>query len=55
MGGNPPLGYRVSERVLVIDPAEAEIVRRIFVLYRELGGVRRVKDATDSGCGRSAA
>src|SRR5215472_17090419 len=47
MGGNPPLGYRVSERVLVIDPAEAETVRRIFVLYRELGSVRRVKDATD--------
>ena len=47
MGGNPPLGYRVSERVLVIDPAEAETVRRIFGLYRELGCVRRVKDATD--------
>src|SRR5262245_15524633 len=47
MGGSPPLGYRVSERVLVIDPAEAETVRRIFVLYRELGSVRRVKDATD--------
>src|SRR5499433_3932258 len=47
MGGNPPLGYRVSERVLVIDPAEAETVRGIFALYRELGCVRRVKDATD--------
>src|SRR5215472_7344822 len=47
MGGNPPLGYRVSERVLVIDPAEAEAVRHIFALYREFGCVRRVKDATD--------
>src|SRR6516162_3196071 len=47
MGGNPPLGYRVSQRVLVIDPAEAETVRCIFALYRELGCVRRVKDATD--------
>src|SRR5215813_1217065 len=47
MGGNPPLGYRVSERVLVIDPAEAETVRRIFALYGEFGCVRRVKDATD--------
>src|SRR5215831_2230561 len=47
MGGNPPLGYRVSERVLVIDPAEAEVVRRIFALYRELGRVRRVKDEAD--------
>src|SRR5499433_1677926 len=47
MGGNPPLGYRASERTLVIDPAEAETVRRIFALYRELGCVRRVKDAAD--------
>src|SRR5215831_6343038 len=45
MGGNPPLGYRVSDRALVIDPAEAETVRRIFALYREHGCVRRVKDA----------
>src|SRR5262249_23878078 len=47
MGGNPPLGYRVSERVLVIDPDEAETVRHIFALYRKFGCVRRVKDATD--------
>jgi site-specific DNA recombinase len=47
MGGNPPLGYRASERTLVIDPAEAETVRCIFALYCELGCVRRVKDATD--------
>src|SRR5262249_58935384 len=36
-----------SERTLVIDPAEAETVRCIFALYRELGCVRRVKDAAD--------
>src|SRR5215468_8705802 len=47
MGGNPPLGYRVSDRALVIDPAEAETVRRISALYRELGCVRRVKDEAD--------
>src|ERR1700755_1296866 len=47
MGGNVPLGYDASERTLVINPAEAETVRRIFALYRELGGVRRVKDETD--------
>src|SRR5262249_19464960 len=47
MGGNPPLGYRVSERALAIDLAEAETVRHIFALYRELGCVRRVKDAAD--------
>jgi hypothetical protein len=47
MGGNVPLGYDASERTLVINPAEAETVRRIFALYRELGYVRRVKEAAD--------
>src|SRR5205823_12837919 len=32
---------------LVINPAEAETVRRIFALYRELGCVRRVKEEAD--------
>src|SRR5437868_12144183 len=35
MGGNVPLGYDASERTLVVNPAEAETVRRIFALYRE--------------------
>jgi len=47
MGGNVPLGYDANERTLVINPAEAETVRRIFALYRELGCVRRVKEAAD--------
>jgi site-specific DNA recombinase len=47
MGGNVPLGYDASERTLVIDPTEAETVRRIFAVYLELGCVRRVKDAAD--------
>ena len=47
MGGNVPLGYDADERALVINPAEAETVRRIFALYRELGCVRRVKDEAD--------
>src|SRR4051812_9149049 len=47
MGGNVPLGYDTSERTLVINPAEAETVRRIFALYRELGCVRRVKEEAD--------
>src|ERR1700720_99720 len=45
--GNVPLGYDASERTLVINPAEGETVRRIFALYRELGCVRRVKEAAD--------
>src|SRR5215467_1397178 len=47
MGGNVPLGYDADKRTLVINPAEAETVRRIFALYRELGCVRRVKDEAD--------
>jgi site-specific DNA recombinase len=47
MGGNVPLGYDASEPTLVINPAEAETVRHIFALYRELGRVRRVKDEAD--------
>jgi len=47
MGGNVPLGYDVDKRTLVINPAEAETVRRIFALYRELGCVRQVKDEAD--------
>jgi hypothetical protein len=42
-----PLGYDASERPLVINPAEAETVRRIFALYRELGCVRRVNEEAD--------
>jgi DNA invertase Pin-like site-specific DNA recombinase len=47
MGGNVPLGYDADERTLVINPAEAETVRRIFALYGELGCVRRVKEEAD--------
>jgi site-specific DNA recombinase len=48
MGGNVPLGYDASERTLAINPTEAEAVRRIFALCRELGSVRRVKQEADS-------
>src|SRR5439155_18312076 len=47
MGGIVPLGYDASERTLVINPAEAETVRCIFALYRDLGSVRRVKEEAD--------
>src|SRR5437899_2569008 len=46
-GGNVPLGYDASERSLAVNPAEAETVRCIFALYRELGCVRRVKEEAD--------
>jgi DNA invertase Pin-like site-specific DNA recombinase len=47
MGGNVPLGYDANERTLIINPAEADTVRRIFALYRELGCVRRVTEEAD--------
>jgi site-specific DNA recombinase len=37
MGGNPPLGYDVKDRNLVVNPAEAEQVRWIFARFIEIG------------------
>lgn len=45
MGGNPPLGYDIVERKLVVNPDEAETVRLIFTLYRDLGSVRLLLSA----------
>src|SRR5262245_2047375 len=47
MGGLVPLGYDASGRALVVNPAEAETVRRIFALYRQFSCVRRVKEEAD--------
>jgi len=40
MGGNPPLGYDVADRKLVVNSGEAETVRLIFRRYLELGCTR---------------
>jgi site-specific DNA recombinase len=48
MGGVVPLGYAVQDRKLVVLPAEAETVRRIFDRYRERGSVRLLKQDLDS-------
>jgi DNA invertase Pin-like site-specific DNA recombinase len=37
MGGHPPLGYDVRDRKLVVNPAEAELVRLIFLRFLDLG------------------
>jgi site-specific DNA recombinase len=37
MGGSPPLGYDVRDRKLVVNPAEAELVRLIFRRFLDLG------------------
>jgi site-specific DNA recombinase len=47
MGGNVPVGYDVKERKLMVNPAEAKIVRKIFSLYFELSCVRSLKIRLD--------
>ncbi|KPL53173.1 resolvase [Prosthecomicrobium hirschii] len=37
MGGHPPLGYDVLDRKLVVNPAEAEIVRSMFERFVTIG------------------
>ncbi len=50
MGGNPPLGYDVKDRLLVINDAEAETVGLIFRRYLELGCVHELAaDLTQCG------
>lgn len=48
MGGQPPLGYDVKERKLVINPAEAKTVRSIFQRYLDLKSVRLLKADLDA-------
>ena len=43
MGGVVPLGYRLEERKLYVDPDEAVSVRLIFDLYLELGSIRALQ------------
>ena len=47
MGGFVPLGYDLKVRKLLINPSEAETVRRIFRRYVALGSVRRLKEELD--------
>ena len=47
MDGVVPLGYDLQVRRLVINPAEAEVVREIFRRYLELGYVRLLKEELD--------
>jgi site-specific DNA recombinase len=42
MGGTPPLGYDVKDRKLVVNEAEAEVVRHIFRRYLQLGTVAKL-------------
>ena len=50
MGGQPPLGYDIDHRKLVINQSEGERVRLIFQRYLELGSVLRLmKDLESRG------
>lgn len=44
MGGTIPLGYDVKDRELVVNEAEAKIVRKIFEAYLRAGTVSEVQD-----------
>lgn len=37
MGGVPPLGYNVANRRLVPNPSEADLVRRMFTRFADIG------------------
>jgi hypothetical protein len=47
MGGPVPLGYDLNERKLIVNPAEAKLVVRLFNLYLDLGCVSRLKATLD--------
>ena len=47
MGGAVPMGYEARDKKLVINPQEAEIIRRIFHLYLEIGSVRLLNERLD--------
>src|SRR5438046_9771175 len=43
MGGTVPLGYELRERRLVVNPAEADLVRESYQRYLKLGSVGLLK------------
>jgi len=47
MGGTPPLGYSLADKVLVVNETEAALVRRIFERYCVLGCVQALKRELD--------
>ena len=48
VGGRPPYGYRAQGHELVIDPDQAEIVRRIHKLARDGKSIRDIAAMIDS-------
>jgi len=48
MGGNPPLGYDVADRKLVVNAPAAERVRHIFRRYAQLKSVLALQEDLDA-------
>ena len=44
MGGPAPIGYVVKDKKLIVNPADAETVKQIYVQYAEQGSVRKLKE-----------
>ncbi len=47
MGGPTPLGYDVIDKILVVNPKEAKVVKLIYEQYHRLGSVRALKTLLD--------
>lgn len=45
MGNGQVYGYRIKDKRWVIEPEEAEIVRKMYELYLDLHSIRKVRDA----------
>ncbi len=45
MGGHPPLGFDVRDRKLVVNAAEADIVRMIFTRFIRIGSATELARA----------
>jgi DNA invertase Pin-like site-specific DNA recombinase len=48
MGGAPPLGYDVKGKKLVVNEAEAQVVRRLFEAYLRQGSTKALAAWTES-------
>lgn len=52
LGGYPPLGYDVVNGQYVVNPHEAELVRKIFAIYAKGGSYEEILRAVDGACGK---
>lgn len=48
MGGCPPMGYRVSDKKLVVSAQDATVIRHIFERYLALQSVNKLKQELDA-------